>query len=688
MKSPPARDGPHRFVLLGAASLLTAAFEIAIIREVTVATATVRTSAFLVFGFLHLFFGLGGWIADRHRDRLGLRQLLGLQGMLVLVSLGAALMMDAGDPLSVGLGLVPVGGVFTVAGAFYGVIDLAEHRPAAIGAIVATGTIGLLVGFVVQGPLSGAIGVNALCVVIAVTLLALACCPTWGAGLLGGASCVLAALFPVDEALEWARLQHQPVEIQQRAQHSVFSGWSPYAKVDIFWYEEGGTLGGSYDYHLHWGWEQQILPGERLPFSFIAPSARVLVIGASAGKEVDRFPGTRRTTPDNTTLVEIDPYVVSFLTDHPQYNGGIYERTRVVVADGRTVLERGTETWDVISIGTLKSPAQNAWRLATLRSHLLTTESLGRALDLLDEEGVLVLYQDHPALAGRIVAGLRALGTPYLVLSSPRFQGRDRARKKFIYAARSPARLEEVLEAVKRGGDDVRVHQLRGLRVEPLTDDRPIAAPHPDLAAKVQRSLVRGLSGLAAVTLGALVVAGGAGRRRQLSYFALVGFGFFGVQLHVVARFRSLFTHPLQTLVVVSGLFLGAAALGNLLSRRVELEALRDHLALALSLVAAVMAWIHVGTELLPFASPSTTLRLSASAVVLVPAGVLCGLLFPLGLRAARDHGLGLPLMMDGLGACIAFLLFYLVTWTWGTSWFVLPRTVGLVAAVGLLGSD
>src|SRR5207253_9279262 len=144
--------------------------------------------------------------------------------------------------------------------------------------------------------------------------------------------------------------------------------------------------------------------------------ARVLVIGAGNGTDVDGALARGATSVD---AVEIDPRILDLgerlHPDRPYAD----PRVREIVDDGRAVLRRTDQTYDLIVLAltdslTLSSTAANL----RLESFLYTEESLAEARDHLAPDGVLVIYNyyDQPFLIGKLAGMLNdVFGAPPIV---------------------------------------------------------------------------------------------------------------------------------------------------------------------------------------------------------------------------------------------------------------------------------
>ncbi len=293
---------------------------------------------------------------------------------------------------------------------------------------------------------------------------------------------------------------------------------------------------------------------------------------------------------------------------------------------------------------------------------------------------MLVVYQDRRWLIERVAAGLDSLEVPWLALSSKRFQPPGRARKKYLYASRDPARLADIEQGFAEAGFKPQVLALED--APPLTDDRPVAAPSAQQGQLVRRALF--LAVVAVLSLaGVLALAGPSGG--TVVAFTGLGAGFLGLQLYAVARFRDLFDSPIATITAVTVCFLGGTVLGNLASLRGRVVALASRRGPLLAVTGGALLWVHGTTSLLPFHTPESWVRGAAAVACLVPVGVVCGLFFPLGLGRTPAPLRPLALLSDGVGTCLGFVGFYAMTWTLGASAALLPAALGYLVCAAWL---
>ena len=148
-----------------------------------------------------------------------------------------------------------------------------------------------------------------------------------------------------------------------------------------------------------------------------APYERALVIGAGSGNDVGMalLAGT-----GHVDAVEIDPEILNAgVRHHPL---GVYQSERVTthVTDGRAFMESSDGGYDLIIYALTDSLALvSSQSSIRLESYLFTEESFDQARGLLNEDGVLILYNNYRErwLVDRIALMLeRVFGHPPVVM--------------------------------------------------------------------------------------------------------------------------------------------------------------------------------------------------------------------------------------------------------------------------------
>jgi len=683
--------------ILFLSALCNGLYEIAIIKEFTVTTHSVHTSAYLFFAFTYIFFGLGSYIAYRFFDLLirkeWIKRIFLLSGITIIFSLLSSLKMDVSYGFSVVSNIFLVCLVIICFGIISSVIIIyfTRRKDNRAATAVFFSIIGLITGFILEPFAAVYLGVNATCLILGVSLVFLYIKFTYSLFfILTGI--ILSLNFPLDRYVEKLRVKKIDVNYRETPQRfaekyeEIFNGWSPYSKLNIYLDREKNRILGAYNYKIFWVASKKSHKYEGLPYNFVGKHENVLIIGASAGKEIYRFSPGRIISKDNTTMVEIDPLVVRYFKDlHPEYNDNLFNRVNIIAADGRSVLDEMTVKQDVIIIGSLESAASNVWMLTELKNHLFTIESILKCFQILNKDGVLMVYQDYFAMIHSLRAALDGLHIPYVLIKLPYFYKTDPPRERyFLYASRDEKRLARIEEGILSSGIALPCEIPEAVS-SILTDDKPFMNFLGTKKAMIIETLIKCLGLIFVLLFLSLFTAGRKINRGKLLYFFLIGNGFFLTQLLLLSKFRSFFSHPLKTIVIVSVLFLSFSAIGSLLSERINIGNLRNKLWRNVFIVCIVLAYSFVVFERIPFSVGNYPLKILAGLLIILPMGIICGIFYPLGLTVNRNGNLGLALFLDGLGTCSAFLLFYIVCALFGISFNFYPIVFCYLSAVFLI---
>jgi hypothetical protein len=451
-------------------------------------------------------------------------------------------------------------------------------------------------------------------------------------------------------------------------------------------------------------------------------------------------------------LAEINPIILNDVMRGAfrEYTGDLYGQPQVKphVAEGRNFVRRSRERYDVIQatlVDTWAATATGAFALT--ENHLYTVEAFEDYLAHLTPTGILTMSRwtgvwsmefvrlcslARAALERRGVrepwrhvfaASHQHLGT-LLVKRTP-FDDRELAALHRVAAERefnilfsprgkyrNPAAI--VLSTAQLG----RFYEEFPLDVRPVYDARPfffyVVKPGRVLKTLFSRgplelnttgTLILAAS-LALVTL--LVLAGivvplfarkrqalagrTASKLRDLLYFVSIGVGFILIEIALLHRFALHLGHPIHSLRVVLFALLLASGLGSLLSGRARSRrALLWQLGLAGAGVALLVGvYSLVLGPLLHVAIGWTFVaRVALSLGLLVPAGLLMGMMLPTGIRLVSGrHAEIVPWAwgLNGAASVFGSVLAMVISIHWGFAiTLALGGTLYLVAvAAGL----
>jgi SAM-dependent methyltransferase len=483
----------------------------------------------------------------------------------------------------------------------------------------------------------------------------------------------LLAVLPAERLLESLRVRRpnwvEPVSDSNTA--LVYSGWSPYQKIDLYRFQETILLGC---YNGFWQWWASA--DTRHPHSFpgydllYAPEwtrgRKVLVIGSGAGMGLLHL---ENANPASVVAVELDPAVVELSrTRFASFNDSIYNRVPVFAMEGRSYLDSTDESFDLIVYEGSFLTSTHPYLPVSAENYLYTREGLRRALARLEPDGVaLVFYAGPRAVFNRIREQLQALGAPVecLLLAYGNSLWPDLPVLIFGHDA---TRVRAVSDAVLRNA--VSVGSGQPLAPQPtgqpaVTDLRPFLSPVP---SELRRSFAWAiLATVVALVLGLLLPT----RRRLRLYFYCIGAGLMLIQYGLMSWFRSFFGDPVSTsytvvLLLLVGIAAGSASLERLLrsSRR------RRSVSVGIALVTSTLVLAFLPHSL---GLSSWLFRCAIAAMALLPLGWVLGIFFPLGLRREPEEAVPGAYLFDALGSVAGFFVFY-----WVALWGGILATLGL----------
>lgn len=689
-----AQDASRPWWLVFGASLLVGVIQIALIRELSAyhALSSVNLSIRLVIAAVIAAYGLGAALSPAIQ-RIGERRALPLLGGgtalyligLLLAALWwlepqlAARAVDAPQLLLLGALVSPP---FVACGMLVAHVTVVMQRqsPRRLGVFIALSLLGTITGIVVSHHYAQWIGVNTLLVLAAGCAL-----PVFLARPL--LACVAAALItalPLESWLE-AERETRPdfyAPVTADAVTRVFSGWSPYQKVDLYTFENEVLLGC---YNGFWQWwsaartdHPHAFPGYDLLYDPAWIEGRdVLVIGSGAGMGLLHLEQSR---PRSITAVELDPLVVELSRGRfSAFNDRIYERVGVYAMDGRSFLETTDQRFDVIIYEGSFLTAAHPKVAVSAENYLYTREGLATALARMRSDGLgIVLFTGPSRAFTRIRAGIEIQGVSVasLRLSYPGTLWRELPALIF---GRDEARVRRVFDRIvsREHRRNAHAYPMPAEGVASVTDNRPFLYA----GAPGELRPLAWLAGAGALAFGIGLAA--PGRRRLRGYFFLIGTAFMLVQYGVVSTFRSLLGDPVSTAYAVFLLLLGGMAVGSARLHRLLARPRFQRRALA----ASALLISGLGLWLLPvdLAFSPVGVRLLVAAAAVVPGAILLGVFFPLGLRGQPPESVTTAYVFDALGTVVGFLLFYLLALPTGIPLALAAGALLYVAAWGLL---
>ncbi|MCB0133312.1 MAG: hypothetical protein KDD78_20755, partial [Caldilineaceae bacterium] len=347
------------------------------------------------------------------------------------------------------------------------------------------------------------------------------------------------------------------------------------------------------------------------PFATEQPQ-RVFIIGPGGG--LDFWFGLQSNAAE-ILGVEVNPGAVRLVRRYGAYNGDLYGRpdvdggVDVVVDEGRSVLARTRDAYDLIFLSHVVTLAAERSGLALVENSAFTQEAFAAYLDHLTADGTLaVKLYDEPTLTRALATALAVLNqrgladdaalaqvivlldtrpeepipllmvraTPYSrddVLSIGAVAREVGFTPLFLPGVLAQPPLDQVAAGEKTLAAVIAESQED---LTPVTDDRPffyqfeVGLPR-ELRNLLGALVLLGLVGGVGVAWAVGRIADASGLRLSPLYFAALGAGFILVEVALIQQTRLFLGHPAVTAATVLGVLLLGGSAGSLLfSRRQE----------------------------------------------------------------------------------------------------------------------
>lgn len=424
----------------------------------------------------------------------------------------------------------------------------------------------------------------------------------------------------------------------------------------------------------------------RVPYG-VVDRPKVFVLGSSAQGIIKTI---KEITPlDRITSAEINPGILKCMReDFFEQSGRAYEGIDPAHGNGLSILRSCRDRFDMITL--INTHSTRSVSHLGAPDYLHTMESYGTFLDrltdrgyivfeerLMNRDGVLGLYRMihtlWQALARRGARDPTAhfviwewMGTgmtdfePHhmrayvsmLVTREPiegefaealrpavdRVIGRTRGPTRLAFqkgrgSTRQYAELFQMIES-----RDFSPLAQENFDASPITADRPFASVGRHKTPRLDRMLAiaAALTLLAAIALGstALRDAPGPVRASLIAFNALIGFGYFLIEIVIMLTYQTVFVSPSVSLVYVLGLLLISSAVGGLLASHWDIRASTVAL-VAMSAIALAAPQALMAAGMPPWLTKSIAIGCVAGT------GALMGIYFPRGLAIARSAGAG-----------------------------------------------
>jgi SAM-dependent methyltransferase len=664
--------GLRPFRLVFALSVVSGIAQLAIVRELSAnhALSTLDLSVRLITGVVLATFGLGAALVPLTR-RFNERSLFAGLATAISIYLLALLFVlliwfepsITADALDV-TRLLAIGAMVSPPFVGFGLIvaqlaaGVQAERPHRLGVFVAASLAGTALGLMLSHYLAPWAGVNTLLLTAALMTLPV----MLDKQIVAAAVALLLIILPTEKGLESLR-ERRPNWVPPVSSSDVtlvYSGWSPYQKIDLYTFEDQILLGC---YNGYWQWWSSSQTGHHYSFPgydlLYAPDwtrdRDVLVIGSGAGMGLLNL---EKAQPASVVAVELDPTVVELARSRfAAFNASVYDRVSAFAMEGRSYLDSTERRFDLIVYEGSFITSAHPHIPVGAENYLYTREGLRRALDRLEPDGVaLVFYAGPREVFERIREQIQAEGAPVesLLLAYDDSLWPDLPVLIFGHDANQ---VGAVMRSVLSNAESV--GKGAPLEAQPtgqpqLTDVRPFLNVAPP---ELHSSFLWVIIATGAALLLGLMSPGG--RRLRLYYYS-IGAGLMLAQYWLMTWFRSFFGDPVSTSYTVLLLILVGIAAGSASFERL-LAASRPRIIVSILVaLGASITMLAVLPHSLGF-SP-WVIRLLVAAIALVPLGWVLGLFFPFGLRRESDGAVPVAYLFDALGAVAGFFIFYHVS--------------------------
>lgn len=511
-----------------------------------------------------------------------------------------------------------------------------------LGKLVFFHTLGFGLGQVIGLLFIRLIGANTLFLLMFVLLLILVVKRKLYIVLLIVVFLISISIFHLEPRLESLRNREKMLWFDSQYMTHVYSGWSPYSKIDLYNYDD--CIAGVYNYAQQWMTcknKNKDFKLRRLLYS--ALKGDVLLIGTGGGMGLNAFNETT-----SITAVEIDPLVVHLMkTEFRDYNNDAYNNVKTYAVDGRAFLETDRKRYDYIIFEGLDYTFASKFKsFVGVENYLHTKEGLLAALGHLKEDGALLLFfTNTPLIVSKTIA---SIPEDYLF----------EIRKYHLY---SPINFEGFLLTITKNRIDYltslydkypnyfKEYTLSLPHVGGIIDNRPFLY----LSDEVDVSIFLYLP----IFIFLVIISFSLIKKKAFYfYFFLLGTGMIIGELFFINIFRSLFYNYITTFVIISIIFFSGFSIGSYCYR-----ILRKHKVIGpfLMLFSVFFAYF------IPWSS-NLILKFLFSTIVIFPTAFFMGTFFPLGLSKIGNKEFPSAYLLDSLGVAVGFVLFYILSMLFG----------------------
>jgi hypothetical protein len=462
---------------------------------------------------------------------------------------------------------------------------------------------------------------------------------------------------------------------------------------------------------------------------YLRPESRVLVIGVGGGRDILSALAFGQRSVEG---IEINEAVLEALTrEFGDFSGHLDRHPKVTLVhdEARSRLARDPRRFDILQVSLIDTwAATAAGAFALSESSLYTVEAWRTFLDRLEPRGILTFSRwyrprepyEFYRLVNLAVVSLKARGVAgprrhLAVLTAP---SRDDNPTEVGTLLVSPTPLssedighletlavqmgfrllltpgtaiDPVLARIANGDDPEGVASTIPADISAPTDDRPFFFQMVRLSdllkpgfwsgegrARLRAVLILGVLlatvvGLAATCL--LLPLLLTPREHALRgsgplfvFFTMIGLGFMFVELAQMQRLSLFLGHPAYSLVVVLFSLLLSSGIGSALTQGRLRSSSKTSWLMALLMAALFAVGVLTPWVARSLAGQETPVRILAAVALLLPAGLVMGTAFPLGMNVAQNRSGLAPWLwgMNGAASVLASVLAVVISMSAG----------------------
>jgi predicted membrane-bound spermidine synthase len=449
---------------------------------------------------------------------------------------------------------------------------------------------------------------------------------------------LLIFVFSLEARLESIRQKEKTLWPSTKNSIHVFSGWSPYSKIDFYQYDTD-CIAGLYNYRQQWMTCKDKSKDFKLR-QLLYPELKgdILVIGTGGGISLNSFEDGA-----NVTALEIDPLVVNLMKgEFRDYNDNAYNKIESYAKDGRAFLDSSQKKYDyIIFEGADYTPFSPIKNFIKVDNYLYTKEGLSSAISSLKENGILLIFlSNSPITLSKTINSFSPdvfFELRKFYLYSPiEYQG------FLLTATKNQGAVNNLSSFLDSQPDYFKRYEDSLPFAKEITDQKPFLYLPEKINLNFYFFIFIFL--ISIITLFSLL-----NKKNSYLYFFLLGVGMMIGELFYINIFRSLYSDYIGTFVVISIIFFTGFSLGAYFHEKLKnYIVLTPFLQLASLFVLGFIPW-----------SSNIFIKLLFSIFCTFPASLLMGVFFPFALSLIKEKKFPLAYLLDSLGSFFGFFIFY-----------------------------